>query len=79
MSAAPGFRSIVLAALPAAAAILVFGLLYGAAARPLLGPGVTVVLSLVVFSGALQFALVGLSGRWSSAHEGRWQSAWWVG
>src|SRR3954470_8730134 len=46
--------------LPAAAAIGVFGVLYGAAARPLLGPELTVLMSIVVFSGSLQFASIGL-------------------
>ncbi len=46
--------------LPAAAAIGVFGVLYGAAARPLLGPELTVLMSVVVFSGSLQFASIGL-------------------
>jgi predicted branched-subunit amino acid permease len=50
----------VVAGLPAALAIGVFGALYGAAARPLLGPELTVVASLVIFSGALQFATVAL-------------------
>lgn len=56
----PSATSLVLTALPAALAIGIFGLLYGAAARPLIGPEATVALSLVVFSGALQFATVGL-------------------
>jgi predicted branched-subunit amino acid permease len=37
----------------------VFGALYGAAARPLIGPEIAVASSVVVFSGALQFAIVG--------------------
>lgn len=56
----PGLRAVVLAGLPAVVAIAVFGALYGAAARPLLGPETTLVMSLLVFSGALQFAIVGL-------------------
>ncbi|HVQ78054.1 MAG TPA: AzlC family ABC transporter permease [Candidatus Binatia bacterium] len=55
-------RSIVATTLPAAAAILVFGSLYGAAARPLLGVPLTIASSLLIFSGALQFALIGLLG-----------------
>jgi predicted branched-subunit amino acid permease len=45
---------------PAAIAILVFGILYGAAARPLIGPELTLVSSLVIFSGATQFSIIGL-------------------
>jgi predicted branched-subunit amino acid permease len=55
-----GIGAIVLRVLPAAIAIGVFGVLYGAAARPLIGPELTVAASLIVFSGALQFAIVGL-------------------
>ncbi len=53
-------RATLVTALPAALAIGVFGALYGAAARPLLGPEMTVAASLIVFSGALQFATVAL-------------------
>jgi len=53
-------RGILLRALPAAIAIGVFGALYGAAARPLIGSEMTIAASLVIFSGALQFAIVGL-------------------
>ena len=53
-------RSIVVTALPAAAAITVFGTLYGAAAQPLLGTPLTIASSVFIFSGALQFAIVGL-------------------
>jgi predicted branched-subunit amino acid permease len=59
---APSVRSILMTTVPAAAAIAVFGTLYGAAARPLLGVPLTLASSLFVFSGALQFALVGLLG-----------------
>ena len=45
---------------PAAAAIAVFGVLYGAAARPLIGPELTLLSSLIVFSGATQFTVIGL-------------------
>lgn len=51
---------LVLAAAPVAAAIGVFGLVYGAAARPVLGPEVTVLSSVIVFSGAAQFTMVAL-------------------
>jgi len=50
----------VVTALPAAAAIVVFGTLYGAAAQPLLGTPLTIASSVFIFSGALQFAIVGL-------------------
>ena len=45
---------------PAAAAIAVFGVLYGATARNLIGPELTLVSSLIVFSGATQFTMIGL-------------------
>jgi len=53
-------RSILVTSLPAAGAIVVFGTLYGAAAQPLLGTPLTIASSMFIFSGALQFALVGL-------------------
>jgi branched chain amino acid efflux pump len=53
-------RSILTTSLPAAAAIAVFGTLYGAGARSVLGVPLTMASSLFIFSGALQFALVGL-------------------
>ena len=52
-------RTIAMAA-PAAAAIAVFGVLYGAAARPLMGPVLTMISSVVIFSGATQFTTIGL-------------------
>jgi len=52
----------VVLALPAAAAVAVFGSLYGAAARGFLGVPLTLASSLLVYSGALQFALVALLG-----------------
>ena len=45
---------------PAAAAIAVFGIIYGAIARPLIGPELTLLSSLIVFSGATQFTVIGL-------------------
>jgi predicted branched-subunit amino acid permease len=60
-------RSILARVLPVAAAILVFGTLYGAAARSVLGVPLTIASSLFVFSGALQFALVGLLTAGASA------------
>ncbi|MGH2426165.1 MAG: AzlC family ABC transporter permease [bacterium] len=49
-----------LSAVPIALAIGVFGTIFGAAATSLIGPALTVASSLIVFSGALQFAMVGL-------------------
>lgn len=43
-----------------AGAIGAFGVIYGAAADPVLGRGPTIVSSALVFSGAAQFALIGL-------------------
>jgi len=48
------------ALVPIAAAVGVFGILYGASARPLLGGPLTVASSVVIFSGAAQFTMVGL-------------------
>lgn len=56
----PDVRFAVIAGLPAAVAIAVFGAIYGALARPLLGPELSVIASLVIFSGALQFATLAL-------------------
>lgn len=53
-------RSLLAAALPIAAAIGIFGVVYGAAARPVLGAPLAVVSSLMIFSGAAQFTMVGL-------------------
>jgi predicted branched-subunit amino acid permease len=53
-------RAILATSLPAAVAIFVFGTLYGAAARGILGVPLTLASSLLVFSGALQFALLAL-------------------
>jgi len=55
-----GVFPILARAMPAAAAIVVFGALYGAGARDVLGVPLTLASSLLVFSGALQFALVAL-------------------
>lgn len=46
--------------LPAAAAIAVFGSLYGASARAVMGVPLTLASSVFVYSGALQFAVVAL-------------------
>ena len=53
-------RDILVTSLPAVGAIAVFGTLYGAAAQPLLGNPLTLATSMFIFSGALQFALIGL-------------------
>jgi predicted branched-subunit amino acid permease len=45
---------------PAAAAIFVFGVLFGAIARPLIGAELTMLSSVIVFSGATQFTVLGL-------------------
>jgi predicted branched-subunit amino acid permease len=55
-----------LAFLPVAAAIGVFGVLYGAAARPILGAPLAIASSFIVFSGTVQFTMVGLMGAGSS-------------
>jgi predicted branched-subunit amino acid permease len=47
-------------AVPVAAAIGAFGVIYGATASTVLGPGMTVASSLLLFSGAAQFTMVGL-------------------
>ena len=52
----------VVLSLPAGAAVAVFGSLYGAAARGFLGVPLTLASSLLVYSGALQFAMVALLG-----------------
>jgi predicted branched-subunit amino acid permease len=64
---AHGLRSILATTLPAAAAIFVFGTLYGAGASQVLGVPLTIASSLFIFSGALQFALVGLVTAGASA------------
>ncbi|MDQ4027046.1 MAG: AzlC family ABC transporter permease [Actinomycetota bacterium] len=55
-----GTRAVLLAAAPLAAAIFVFGTIYGAAAVTIASPAKTILSSVVIFSGAVQFALVGL-------------------
>jgi predicted branched-subunit amino acid permease len=47
-------------AVPVATAIGAFGVIYGATASTVLGPGMTVASSLLLFSGAAQFTMVGL-------------------
>jgi predicted branched-subunit amino acid permease len=55
-----GWLRTVAPALPIGIAISVFGTVYGAAAAPLLGPGMVLATSLLIFSGSLQFATLGL-------------------
>ncbi len=59
--------AVLAAALPVAAAIGVLGVVYGAVARPVLGPGLTLASSVISFSGAAQFAMVGLLASGGSA------------
>jgi predicted branched-subunit amino acid permease len=63
------------AVLPIAGAIGVFGVVYGAAARPLLGGPLTVASSVVVFSGAAQFTMVGLLAEGASSLAVLWAVA----
>jgi predicted branched-subunit amino acid permease len=50
----------ILPVVPIALAITVFGTIYGALARSLLGTASTIVSSVLIFSGAVQFTVVGL-------------------
>lgn len=50
----------ILPAVPLALAIAIFGTIYGAVARPLLGIAPAVLSSALIFSGAVQFAVLGL-------------------
>ena len=60
-SAAPTARmGVISAAVPIAAAIGVFGVVYGAAAGPVFGASLTMISSLIVFSGVAQFTMVAL-------------------
>lgn len=53
-------RRILLTAAPLGLAIGVFGIIFGAAANAEFGAGPTLAMSLLVFSGTVQFAVVGL-------------------
>jgi 4-azaleucine resistance transporter AzlC len=55
-----GTRAVLLAAAPLAAAIFIFGTIYGAGAVTIASPAKTILSSVAIFSGAVQFALVGL-------------------
>lgn len=50
----------IVAATAPAAAIFVFGVIYGSLARPLMGAAATMLSSLFIFSGSVQFTLAGL-------------------
>ena len=52
-----GPRTILVAAFPPAAAIAVFGVIYGSLAQPLMGAVTTIVSSLLIFSGSVQFTI----------------------
>lgn len=56
----PGRSGLLLAAAPLAAAIGVFGMIFGAAASLQIDPALTLGMSLLVFSGTLQFTTLGL-------------------
>ena len=53
-------RDTLLAAVPATLAIAVFGVIYGGLARPELGFGGTLLSSLLIFSGSVQFTIAAL-------------------
>jgi predicted branched-subunit amino acid permease len=54
-------RALLAAAAPATA-ILVFGIIYGSLARPLIGAPATMISSLLIFSGSVQFTIAALLG-----------------
>jgi predicted branched-subunit amino acid permease len=56
----PGLRGTLITALPFALAIGTFGVVFGAAAGAAMDPLLVIAMSLLVFSGSLQFALVAL-------------------
>jgi predicted branched-subunit amino acid permease len=53
-------RTILAATVAPATAIVVFGVIYGSLARPLIGMGAAMLSSLLIFSGTVQFAIAGL-------------------
>lgn len=57
---AAGRGGLLLAAAPLAAAIGVFGVIFGAAARTQMDAWLVLAMSLLIFSGSLQFAVLGL-------------------
>lgn len=62
-------RGLLSASLPVAAAIGIFGVVYGAAAAPVLGSALAVLSSLIVFSGAAQFTALALVAEGASTAE----------
>ncbi len=54
-------RATLVAVVPLAAAIALFGVVFGAASRPVFGSGLTLVFSAFVFSGVVQFTVAGLT------------------
>jgi predicted branched-subunit amino acid permease len=54
------YRTILIAASPAAGAIVVFGVIYGSLAEPLIGTTATILSSLLIFSGSVQFTIAAL-------------------
>lgn len=59
-AAAAGPGRMLVAVLPIALAIAVFGTIFGAMSRPVLGPGLTIAASALIWSGVVQFSVVGL-------------------
>jgi len=53
-------RTILAATVAPATAIVVFGVIYGSLARPLIGAGAAMLTSLLIFSGTVQFTIAGL-------------------
>ncbi|MGH2788261.1 MAG: AzlC family ABC transporter permease [Actinomycetota bacterium] len=53
-------RGMLAATATPAAAIFVFGVIYGSLSRPQMGAGATILSSLLIFSGALQFTITAL-------------------
>jgi len=64
---ARSLAGVAVAALPIAAAIGVFGVIYGAAAGPVLGTNLTIASSIISFSGAAQFTVIALLASGTSA------------
>lgn len=60
------------AVLPLAGAIGAVGVVFGAAAQPLLGTALTLAASLLVFSGAAQFTMIGLLAAGASPAAALW-------
>ncbi len=54
-------RATLVAVVPLAGAIALFGVVFGAASRPVFGTGLTLATSALVFSGVVQFTVAGLA------------------